>query len=793
MVAAILCLALGIGSVTVAFSFVHGVLLRPLPYPEPEGLVVIWNQFLGKDLPKAPSSGQEFEDHRRQQQERRAFEAVAGFLPWDYNLSDGTGEPVRASGCRASAVLFSLLGTEPAVGRTYSPAEEARQEPVVVLSHSLWQRRFGGEEGVVGRTVTLDNVPHEVIGILPRDFLFPLVDADVWVPFTPNPAIPRRVRGVRLVARLGEDVTLQQGQAQVDLLAEQFRREHPDLYPPESGFGIRLLSLREEILGDVRPLLLALQGAVFLVLLIACANVANLLLVRAAGRSKEIALRTALGAGPGTLLRQLLGESLLLALPGAALGLLLAALGVRLLTSLEVASLPRVESVGIDGGVVLFTLGVALLTALLTALLPSLWALKTDLNTTLKEGGKTESTGSGRSRVLGGLVALEIALAVAVLIATGLTLRSLGHMLASDPGFRDQGVLTLRLDLSSTRYRQPQDRVALFHAVRERLAALPGVTGVGILSYLPPEDRLVGGVPEVQGRQLPPGVTDGLVRYGMVDPEYFDTLEIPLVDGRGFTEQDHPAATPVVVVDRHLAQRYWPDRNPLGQKLQLVGIERPGNWRTVVGVVGAVKAQGLAADVTEQLYVPYPQLPTNTFGVALATAGEPMTLAPAVRAAIWEIDPAQPVAELRSMEDRLASSVAGPRFHTLLFGLFGLVALALAAIGVYGVMAYSVGQRRQEIGLRVALGATGGSILGLILRRAMLLAAVGVAVGLVLAFILTKAFAASLAGLTYGVGTTDAVTYLVVPLLLLALAAGASLWPARRAAAVDPLVALRAE
>jgi putative ABC transport system permease protein len=794
-VAAILCLTLGIGSVTLVFTFVQAVLLRPLPYPQPERLVMVWNQFLAKDLSKAPSSGQEFEDHRSQQRQgqNRAFQALAGFLPWDYNLSDGTGEPLRAAGCRASAALFPLLGVEAAVGRTYSVEEETRQEPVVVLSHALWQQRFGGDEGIVGRSISLDDVPYQVIGVLPRDFLFPLVDAAVWVPFTPNPAIPRRVRGVRIVARLEGGVTLDQGQAQMALLADAFRRQHPDLYPVESGFGIRLVPLREEILGDVRPLLLALQGAVFLVLLIACANVANLLLVRAAGRSKEIALRTALGAGPGRLLSQLLGESLLLALPGAALGLLLAALGVRLLTALEVGDLPRVETVGIDGRVALFALAMALGTGILTALLPSLWALRTDLNTTLKEGGKTENTGSGRSRLLGGLVVLEIALAVAVLIATGLTLRSLGHMMASDPGFRTAGVLTLRLDLSSTKYRQPQDRGALYRRVRDRLRALPGVEGVGILSYLPPEDRLVGGVPEVQGQQQTPETAAGVVRYGMVGTDYFDTLEIPILEGRGFSDQDHAEAPPVVVVDRNLAARYWPDRDPLGQKLHLVGIERPGSWRTVVGVVGAVKAQGLAADVTEQLYVPYPQLPTNTFGVVLATRGDPQALAAAVRSALGEIDPGQPVAEVRSMEERLASSLAQPRFNTLLFALFGVVALALAAIGVYGVMAYSVAQRRQEIGLRMALGATSGGVSALILRRTVTLAAAGVVVGWVLAFVLTRIFAASLAGLAYGVGVTDWVTFVTVPLLLLALAAAAGWLPARRAAAVDPLVALRAE
>ncbi|MDY7093676.1 MAG: ABC transporter permease [Acidobacteriota bacterium] len=787
--AAVACLALGIASVTAVFSFVDGVLLRPLPYPDSDRVVVVWNQFLGKDVPKAPSSGWEFEDHRDHGQ---SFEAIAGFIPWDYNLT-GSGEPVRVEGCRVSAALFPILGAQTQLGRTYTLEEEANQEKLVVISHGLWQRRFAGDPEIVGETLSLDEVPYEIVGVLRQDFLFPLAQADVWVPFTPNPAIPRRMRGVRMVARIPSEAGLEQAQSALDGLAERFRQEHPDLYPEEAGFGILAVPVREEILGDVRPLLLALQGAVALVLLIACANVANLLLAQSAARSREMALRTALGAGPGKLMRQLLVESLVLSLPAGALGLALAWVGAKILVAYGPGDVPRLQEVTVDLRVAGFALALTVITGVICGLVPALKACRPELVETLKEGGKTADTGSGRNWLRSGLVVAEIALAVTVLIGTGLTLRSLQHMMATDPGFRVDNLLTVQLELSGSKYRRSPERLGFYTSLLEELEALPGVQAVGLSSALPPAHRLVGGIPTVENRVVDSGTQDSVVRYGSINPDYFDALDISVLQGRAFDSRDGFEDLKVVIIDSALAERYWPGQSPLGRRLSLPGIEPDGTWRTVVGVVSQVRDQGLGTDITEHLYVPYSQLPLGAMGVALRTAGDPMAGVEALRSAVWEVDPAQPLAEVQPMEQRLASTLAQPRFNTFLFSLFGIVALLLAAIGVYGVMAYTVSQRRQEIGMRMALGALAKDVVSLITYRALGLAAAGIAVGLVLSWLLAQALDSFLEGLTYGVGTGDLLTFLAVPLVLAGLALLAAYLPARRATRIDPLVALRHE
>ncbi|MCB1055841.1 MAG: FtsX-like permease family protein, partial [Acidobacteria bacterium] len=479
------------------------------------------------------------------------------------------------------------------------------------------------------------------------------------------------------------------------------------------------------------------------------------------------------------------------AIPAGLLGLALAWIGAKLLVAFGPADLPRLKEVGIDGRVALFALGVTVLTGLLCGLAPALRAYRADLVGALKEGGKTADPGSSRHLLRNGLVVAEIALALTVLVGTGLTLRSLQHILATDPGFRTDHVLTLQLDLSSTKYRSPVDRTAFYRSLLERLRGVPGVAAVGMNSSLPPADRLMGGIPTVEGRQVEPGVEDGIVRYGMISPGYFSALDVPVLEGRAFDQRDDAEATPVAIVDEVLAKRYWPGQSALGRRLSLPGIEPDGKWRTVVGVVRQVRDQGQGTDVTDQLYVPYPQLPLAALGVALRTAGDPMTVAPEVREAVWAVDPAQPLAEVQPMDRRLSATLAQPRFNGLVFGLFGLVALLLAGIGVYGVMAYSVSQRRQEIGVRMALGARAADVLRLITGKALLLALVGIVVGVGLSVLLGSVLSSFLEGLAYGVETTDLLTFVAVPVVLALLALVASYLPARRATRIDPLVALR--
>lgn len=787
--AAVLCLALGLGGTTVVFGFVDAVLLRPLPYPEQDRVMMIWNQFLLRDLPQAPHSGQEYEDHLRYDD---AFDPIAGVLPWNFNLTSGEGDPERVVGGRASAALFDILGAEPRIGRVYSEEEVADQARVAVLGHGLWQRRFGGGEGVIGETLALDGVPYEVIGVLPEDFRFPLAEADLWVPFTPNPAVPRRARGVMLVGRLAPGVTPEQAQAELDRLADRFKEEFPDVYHDQLGYGMRLEPIRQEIAGDVRPLLLSLLGAVLLVLLIACANVANLQLARATERGKEISLRTALGARRGTLVRQLLTESVLLGLAGGAVGLVLAFFGTRALVAADLGDVPRLAEVGLDLRVLLFTLAVSVGTGLLFGLAPAWRAFRTDLVDALKAGGKTSSLGGGRHPLRTALVVVEVALALTVLVGAGLMLRSFQQVSQIDPGFATEGLLTAELAPSRRAYRTPDRLTDLYRQLRERLGAAPEVRDVAVTAGLPLQLGLSGS-PEVEGWEPGPGGAAPVVGFEMVSPEYFGVMGLERVAGRLFTDSDNAQSPRVVIVDRELADTYWPDGGVQGQRLRLPGLTPPGEWLRVVGVVESLEIEGLSQLPERRLYIPFPQAPQPRMTLVMETAGEPMSAAGTVRRTVWSLDPEMPIVETRRMEDVVAESVARPKVNAALFTAFGLVALLLASVGVYGVMAYSVAQRTREIGVRMALGAEQGKVRALVVGRGMLLTAAGLVGGLVLAFLVARALAGVIGEVTYGVGATDWVTFLAVPAVLAAVAFLASYLPARRATKVNPLEALRYE
>jgi len=787
--AAVLCLALGIGATTVVFSFVDAVLLRPLPYPEPERVMMIWNEFLLKDLPAIPSSGQEFEDHRR---DDRAFDAVAGAIPWNFNLTTASGDPERIVGGRVSAALWDVLGTETLMGRTYDESEEKTQASLAVLGYDLWQRRFGGEPNVVGTTLELDGTPYEVIGVLRRDFRFPVFEADLWVPFTPNPAVPRRARGVRLVGRLAPGVTPEQAQSELDRIAAQWQQQYPELYPEDAGWGIHLQPIREQMSGDVRPLLLALFAAVLLVLLIACANVANLLLAQAAARGKEISLRTALGAARGTLVRQLLTESLLLGLAGGVLGVTFAFFGQRALVALDLGDVPRVAAVALDGRVLVFALLVSLATGLLFGLAPAWSAFKPNLVENLKEGGRSGSMAGARSPLRSALVVAEIALALVVLVGAGLMLRSFQQLSAVDPGFRTSGLLTAELALSPRSYPTAERRVDLYRRLLERLDASPQVRRAALASNLPLSPGLSGS-PEVEGWEPGPGAAAPVVGYQMVSPSYFEVMGLERVDGRLFGDADNDQGPRVVIVDDDLAERYWPGVSPIGRRLALPGLTPPGEWLQVVGVVESLAIEGLSDYPERRLYLPYPQVPTGSLEIVEQTAGAPLGAAASLRQTVWSIDPQIPIPKLRDMEEALGDSLARPQVNAVLFTVFAAVALLLASVGVYGVMAYSVTQRTREIGVRMALGSERSGVLALVLRRGMGLTVAGLLLGLVVTVLLVQTLKTTLDGLTFGIAATDLVTLVSVPLVL-ALVAFLACWiPARKATTVNPTEALRYE
>lgn len=788
-VAALICLALGLAASTVIFGLVHAVVLKPLPFEDPDELHLVWLHYRARGEDEVALSSKEALDVMEQAE---GFDRTAGMIPWYYNLTGGA-YPERVVGGRVSSGLFPLLGVEPVLGRGFTAEEQEQLAPVVVLSHGFWQRNHAGDESVLGRTVSIDDEPYTVIGVLPEDFRMPGLPAEIFVPLRLDRAspTPRRVRGVLVATRLGDGVTPDRAQSSLDALAADFEERFPDLYPADSGFGIHLTSLHEQLVGDVRPALFGLGLAVAVVLLIACGNVANLLLAQAAGRSREVALRVTLGARRRDLMRQLLTESVLLALLGGAAGVVVAYWGLQVVTTLDLGDVPRLETASLEPVVVLFALAVSLLTGVLFGLVPAAAASRPSLQGMLKEGSKSTASG-GRRSLRNFLVAAEIALALVVLLVAGLALRSLQNLRDVDPGFRTDEVLTAQTFLSRARYPSPESRREFYRRVDERLQALPGVRSAGLVSHLPLGEVDLRGDVEVEGRQ---GLSDDekvAAGFRMVTPGYFETLGIPLLRGRLFGSQDHAGAAGTVIVDEGLAERLWPGENPLGRRLKLLN-SFDTDWRTVVGVVGQIRQQSLSADADVQLYVPYDQYAMPVVAMAVRTEGDPRTLARPLREAVARVDPLQSVDEVQTAEELVEGSLARSRFHTLLFGLFGGVALVLAAVGVYGLLAHAVVQRRGEIGIRMALGARPGNVLRQVVGEGLSLAGAGLAAGLVLAAILFYGLSRWLADIVVGVSVFDPVTFVAVPLILLVFALAASWLPARRATRVDPVAALQQE
>jgi len=787
-VIAVLALALGIGANTAIFSVVDTILLRPLPYENSERLVLLWHAYPLSNLPKATLSVPSYIEYRDHVD---AFESVAAATNWSANLSGG-GEPERVQGARVTANLLKTIGVKVAQGRDFL-AEEDRPgfERVVVLTDGLWRRRFGADPKTIGSTVSLNGEAHTVVGILPPGFAFYRpVDLFKPIAFTPEQSAPSNHGFEYLmgVARLKPGVTFAQARAELDATAARLRK---DYY--EEGWTILMNPLVEEVTGEVRPSLYILLAAVGCLLLIACANVANLLLARGTARQKEMAVRAALGAGRGRIVRQLLTESVLLGLVGGGFGLLVAYWGLQAL----LAAMPQMQlqtilagrGIGLDGPVLAFTLGISLVTGVLFGLVPAFAAARPNLSGMLKEGGR-EGAG-GRHRMLGVFVVSQVAIAMVLLVGAGLLIRSMGRLRAVDPGFDARGLLTMRVFLPEARYPDPAQINGFFDTLQPRLQALPGVTAAAMISNLPMGNDNSSGSFQIENQPVAEGQPSPHGDSHYVTPGYFEAMGIGLVKGRLFDARDSAEATPTILIDQVLADHFFPGADPVGHRINKYGegtSEAPV-WRTVVGVVRHVAKYGLDGRVKDQYYFPAGQRPQRSMFVVVRTAGDPAALATAARAAVRAIDPDMPVFKLMTMQQVIDDTLVGRRFTVLLLGILAAVALVLAAVGLYGVIAYAVSQRTHEIGIRMALGARVEDVVRMVVRQGLRLAAIGLLVGAVAALATTR----FLAGMLFGIGAADPVTFIAIPAILALVALVASWLPARRAARVDPMIALRGE
>ncbi len=779
---AVITLALGIGANTAIFSVVNAVMLRPLPYEESERLVVLYetNPQQGRD--EMPLSYPNFTDWRAQSQ---SFEQMAAFRSGGIVLT-GKDEPARLQASVVSADFFALLRVKPLRGRVFLPEEDkVGGAPVVVVSHALWQSRFGGDEGLVGQQITLNGKSNTVIGVMPPDFALPPGDqTEVWMPLGPlaDQMQNRAVHTLIALGRLKPGVDLRQAQTELQSIANRIQQQNPAADP---GHGAQVMSSHESSTKAARPALLVLLVAVGFLLLIACANVANLLLARAEARQKEIAIRTALGATRGRVVRQLLTESLLLAVAGGAAGLFLAWWGIDALAGSLPDDLPRAKEIGVDRVVLGFTAALSILTGLIFGIIPALTGAKPSLNETLKEGGRT-GAGFSRGRIRGALIVSEVALSLALLVGAGLLIRSFWQLMQVNPGFQSDHLLTLNVTLLGDKYNESAPVISFFRELPTRLGALPGVKAVSAVSSLPISGGDGNGNLTIEGRDFPPAQTPA-ASYRRILPNYFSVMGIPLKQGREFDERD-TGAEKVVIINESMARRFWPDGDAVGKRIK-VGPPQNEPWLTIVGVVGDVKNIGLEADARLATYEPHPQRPWSTMNLAIRTETEPLTQAAAVRSELRAMEKNLLIRTPSTMHERIRLSVAPRRFNMALLAVFAALALLLAAVGVYGVMSYTVTQRTHEIGVRMALGAQSGAVLKLIVGQGLKLALIGVAIGLPAAFALTR----WMEDLLFGVRRTDPWTYGLVAAVIMLVALLACWIPARRAAKVDPMIALRYE
>jgi putative ABC transport system permease protein len=794
----VLTLALGIGATSAIFSVVNGVLLLPLPYDRPDDVVVVHTILEGN--PRGELSPPEYWDLREQ---ARSFTHLAAFSDGSLTLT-GSGTPERLQAGFVTADALRLLGVSPARGRAFAAEEDLPGRPaVVLLSDGLWRRRFGADPEIVGRTLILDDAPTTVLGVMPPGFQLPSHYAgpgmELWTLLQLDPALDRSERGwhwLAVMGRLRPGLGVGGADRETAALMAGMLQRYPGEY--DADFGGSASPASEELVGDIRPVILVLLGAVGLLLLIACANVASLFLARAEARQREIAVRAALGARAGRIVSQLLTESAALATAGGLMGLLLAMWGIRALVAAAPPTLPRLEAIGMDGWVVAFTAAITLSTGILFGLAPALHAARPDLSGALTEGGRGGSAGGSRQQFRRGLVVSQIALALVLVAAAGLLIQSFARMRGVDPGFVPERVLTARVELSPVRYESNEQIRTFYQRLVRRLEALPGVRSAAAVKALPMTQLELGDWSFVREGMysLPPKPSEWSLAYWQsMSPEYFETLRIPVLQGRGIEATDRIGTPGVAVINRTLAKQVWPGGDALGQRILLGGGATDSVWRTVVGIVGDVRHRGLDAEPRPEIYLPHAQFPAGTgtalrtLRVVLRTDGDPAQLTGALRAALAELDPDIPLADVQTMEEALGAWAAERRLTMLLVAGFALLALILGAVGVYGVMAHLVVQRTREIGIRIALGALPREILGLVLSQGAWVAGLGIAAGLAGALGATRL----LAGLLFGVGPTDPATLMATATALAIVAALASLLPALRAIRTDPVEALRAE
>jgi len=783
---AIVTLALGIGANTAIFTVVNAVVLRPLPYPDSERLAMLWTT---KDAnQEQPLS---FGDYNDLKSQAKSFSAIGAASPlWNFTLT-GDGEPEPIQGMYVSANLFEILKVAPERGRVFTSDEDrVGGPPVAIISRRLWERRLGADPNAVGKQLSIGGVSATIVGVMPAGFQFLDPAAEVWAPLSQNQfaSSARQVRLLSVVGRLNDGVQASEAGAELTNIAQRLAGAYPDA---NGGVSLRLVPLHQQVTGKVRPALLLLFGAVGLVLLIACANIINLMLVRGAARHKEIAVRSALGAGRMRLLRQLLTESITLSVLGGAAGVVLGSWGVNALLALNPIPIPSYNKIGIDMTVLVFTLAASVITGIVFGLAPAWQTLRLDLSSALKEGGRGAVVETRQRRLSSLLVIAEMAMAMVLLIGAGLLLRSFARLLDVKPGFTTENLLTMQVGLPNTSYQQPQKRIQFFQQLEATLKAAPEVSEVGVVTRLPLMSTLnnITTFLAIEGRDVPVSERPE-IDFRRASTGYFQAMGIPLLSGRLVTEQDVTNNTGSVVINEAMARRFWPGEDPVGKRISTATSSgQHTQWQTIVGVVGSVRHLGLDIEPRPEIYYHTNTVPPFGPVVVIRTTSDPKRLISIARAKVRELDRDVPISNVNTMEELVAQSVAQRRFGMFLLGAFAVLALLLAAIGIYGVVSYSVTQRTQEIGVRMALGASAADVLKLVLRNGMSLALIGVGLGLAGAFALTRL----MSKLLFEVTPTDVTTFALVSVGLIAVALLACYLPARRAMKVDPLEALRYE
>jgi putative ABC transport system permease protein len=796
---AVLTLALAIGATTAVLSLVNALLIRPLPYREPQQLVLLLQHFKSQNLERIPVSPAEFVDYETR---AHSFEKLGAFSYTNFNLA-GEDKPERISGATVTADVLPLLGVSPIKGRFFEPEEcTLGRDNVVIISARLWQRRFNSDPQIIGTKLLLNGKTFTVVGVMPASFDFPLQlfnlgngaqfggRAEIWQPlaFTDDQMKARYSRSFAVIGRLASATSVAQAQAEIETINAQMRREHPNNYGQGNSFGGDIFRLHDLAVSGMRPALLILLSAVFLVLLIACANLTTMLLARAAAREREMAIRVALGAGPLRLLKQVLTESVLLALIGGTAGVLLALWGVELLKVIGAQTVPRLREVNVDLGVLGVTLAIAVGTGIIFGLVPGLAGARPELTEALKEGGRS-STQGGRNRLRNGLVIAEVALALVLLSGAGLLMKSFARLQNVNPGFNPRNALTFEISLPKIQYPDNLSIVRFNNEAQRRIAALPGVQTAGFSTILPLAGTNSDSSFAIEGQPSNDRTPSPDEENRQVSPDYFRALEIPLIKGRFFTDADKTDAPPVIIVNQAFAKKFWPKQDAVGKRIVMGGVSEHPNWITIVGVVGDVRHFGLDIDPKPEMYVPFAQDPYFTTIYVVRSNQDPRSLLPGIRREIQAIDSAVPLANIREFEDVIADSVAPRRLSVVLLEVFAVVAVLLASVGIYGVMSFLVVQRTQEIGVRMALGAQRSDVLKLILGRSLKLISAGATIGLVVALMSTS----MLQALLYNVSAFDTPTFVLVTILLAAVALAASYLPALRATKADPMAALHAE